>query len=184
MPFFAQITTVIATSRSDEAIYHERFPRSPRRPRNDRGKMKTHFTFENLYRAYIDCRKRKAKSFYHLKFAENLEENLLDLEKQLQNRTYKPERSIAFIVQKPKIREIFAADFRDRVVHHLLFNYLSPIFEKIFIHDSWACRKGKGTHQAMIRLQQFAREIQRERERRLRRALLSQNGYQELLYQY
>ena len=148
----------------------------------------TWFTFENLHRAYFDCRKRKLKKFHHLKFAENLEENLLSLETKLQNRTYKPGRSIAFIVQRPKIREIFAADFADRVVHHLLFNYLSPIFEKVFIYDSWACRKGKGTHKAMFRLQKLASEIERERERererRRRRALLSQNGYQEFLYQH
>jgi hypothetical protein len=127
--------------------------------------MKTYFTFENLYLAYNDCKKRKASTHYHLKFAENLEVNLLSLEKQLQNRTYKPERSIAFIVQKPKIREIFAADFQDRVVHHLLFNYLSPIFEKIFIYDSWACRKEKGTHRAMLRVQEFVNKLARERER-------------------
>lgn len=124
--------------------------------------MNTYFTFENLHQAYLDCRKRKSKSFYCMKFTENLEKNLLDLEKQLQERTYKPGQSIAFIVQKPKIREIFAADFRDRVVHHLIFNYLSPIYEKVFIHDSWACRKDKGTHRAMLRLQEFASKLEGE----------------------
>jgi len=127
--------------------------------------MDTYFTFENLYKAYVDCRKRKSMSFYCLEFEENLEKNLLMLEKQLQNRSYKPSRSIAFIVQKPKIREIFAADFRDRIIHHLLCSYLSPIFEKIFIYDSWACRKDKGTHKAMFRLRKFVSEIERERER-------------------
>lgn len=90
-----------------------------------------------------------------MQFAYNLEENLLSLQKQLQNRTYRPGQSIAFIVQKPKVREIFAADFRDRVVHHLLYNYLAPIYERVFIYDSWACREGKGTHGAMFRLQEF-----------------------------
>ena len=121
--------------------------------------MNTYFTFENLFRAYVDCRKREGFSLYHLKFAENLEANLLSLEKRLQNRTYKPGRSIAFIVQKPKIREIFAADFADRVVHHLLYNYLAPIYERQFIYDSWACRKDKGTHGAMLRLREFARKL-------------------------
>ncbi len=127
--------------------------------------METYFTYANLYRAYLDCRKRKSNSLYCLQFNERLEENLLDLEKQLQACTYRPGRSIAFIVQKPKIREIFAADFRDRVVHHLLYNYLSPIFEKTFIHDSYACRRGKGTHRARLRLQKFMVQIERERER-------------------
>ena len=121
--------------------------------------MNKYFTFENLFRAYVDCRKREGFSLYHLKFAENLEANLLSLEKRLQNRTYKPGRSIAFIVQKPKIREIFAADFADRVVHHLLYNYLAPIYERQFIYDSWACRKDKGTHGAMLRLREFARKL-------------------------
>ena len=127
--------------------------------------MNTHFTFKNLHQAYLDCRKRKSNSFYCQQFDENLEENLFALERELQGRTYKPGRSIAFIVQKPKIREIFAADFRDRVVHHLLFNYLSPIFERFFAHDSWACREGKGTHRAMFRLVEFVHKIERGRER-------------------
>ena len=94
-----------------------------------------------------------------MKFADNLEANLLSLEKRLRNRTYKPGRSIAFIVQKPKIREIFAADFADRVIHHVLYNYLAPIYERQFIYDSWACRKDKGTHGAMFRLLEFARKL-------------------------
>lgn len=125
-------------------------------------KMETYFTYAHLYRAYINCRKRKSNSLYCLQFNERLEENLLDLEKHLQNRTYRPGRSIAFIVQKPKIREIFAADFRDRVVHHLLYNYLLSIFEKTFIHDSYACRKGKGTHRARLHLQKFLVQLERE----------------------
>ena len=80
----------------------------------------------------------------------------------MQNRTYKPGRSIAFVIEKPKIREIFAADFRDRVVHHLLCNYLIPIFEKNFIFDSFACREKKGTHRAMFRLKRFVSELERE----------------------
>lgn len=127
--------------------------------------MTTFFRFQNLHKAYLDCRKRKTNTLNHLKFAYNLEENLLALEKELTNQTYSPGRSVAFVVQKPKIREIFAANFRDRVVHHLLYNYLSPIFEKIFSYDSWACRKGKGTHRAMFRLKKFLFVFERERER-------------------
>ena len=125
----------------------------------------TYFNFQNLHRAYRDCRRRKTRTYYHMQFANNLEENLFSLQRQLKNRTYKPGQSIAFIVQKPKIREIFAADFRDRVVHHLLYNYLAPIFERVFIYDSWACREGKGTHGAMFRLRDF--EVRLARERRV-----------------
>lgn len=56
---------------------------------------------------------------------------------------------------RPKLREIFAADFRDRIVHHLLVGTLEPDWERIFIHDSYACRTGKGVHKAVDRLQSF-----------------------------
>ncbi len=70
---------------------------------------------------------------------------------------YQTGRSICFIVNKPVKREIFAADFRDRVVHHLIYNYISPLFEKAFINDSYSCRKGKGTHYGIKRLDHFIR---------------------------
>jgi hypothetical protein len=63
------------------------------------------------------------------------------------------------VVKQPKFREIFAADFRDRVVHHVLVDVLERIWEPLFIHDSYACRKGKGTHRAVRRLQQFMRRV-------------------------
>lgn len=82
------------------------------------------------------------------------------LEEELRNKTWKPSPSTAFVVTKPKIREIFAAPFRDRVVHHLLYSNLVPVWEPKFIHDSYACRIGKGTHKASIeRLPQFLRSV-------------------------
>ena len=74
---------------------------------------------------------------------------MLDLQKRLKNHTYQPKRSICFIVTYPKVREIFAADFADRIIHHLLVSEIEPYFERAFIHHSFACRKGKGTHQAV-----------------------------------
>lgn len=123
--------------------------------------MNTFFTFQNLHTAYLDCKQGKSKSLNHQNFAYNLEANLFKLKYELQNRTYRPHRSITFVVTKPKTREIFAADFRDRVVHHLLYNYLAPIYEPRFIYDSFACRPLKGTHRAMLRLQKFARQATR-----------------------
>jgi retron-type reverse transcriptase len=76
-----------------------------------------------------------------LKFEQNLEENLIALHEELTNGSYQPGRSVAFLVEKPKRREIFAADFRDRVVHHLLVDHLEADWERRFIHDSYACRK-------------------------------------------
>ena len=70
---------------------------------------------------------------------------------------YNPGKSIAFIVIKPVKREIFAANFRDRIVHHLIINKLNPLFEKEFIHDSFACRVGKGIHYGIRRVDHFIR---------------------------
>ena len=71
--------------------------------------------------------------------------------------TYAIGQSICFIVDKPVKREIFAADFRDRIVHHLIFNYINAIFEKHFIKDSYSCRAGKGTSQGIERVDHFIR---------------------------
>jgi RNA-directed DNA polymerase len=116
------------------------------------------FGFEALYRSYLACRRGKRSSFNALRFEQDLEQNLIELEKELKGKTYKPRRSVCFTVTKPKPREIFAADFRDRIVHHVLVSNLEPVFEKKFIFDSWACRKEKGTHAAVKRLQGFMRQ--------------------------
>jgi hypothetical protein len=65
--------------------------------------------------------------------------------------------SICFINQYPVKREIFAADFRDRVVHHLIYNYIYEIFDNSFIYDSYSCRKEKGTLLGIKRLNHFIR---------------------------
>ena len=75
----------------------------------------------------------------------NLEHNLLVLSNELENRTYKLSPAICFINEKPVKREVVAANFRDRVVHHLLCSWIFPIFERQFIYDSYSCRKNKGT---------------------------------------
>jgi len=110
-----------------------------------------------LFQAYYGARRNKRNTINALKFELNYERNLFELYWQLVDRTYEPSRSICFIVNRPVKREIFAADFRDRVVHHLLHNYLSPIFEKRFLPDSYACRTGKGTHYGIKRLNHFIR---------------------------
>jgi retron-type reverse transcriptase len=117
------------------------------------------FSFENLYRQYLRCRRHKRNTHNALRFEVRLEENLLRLHEELEGRTYHPSRSVCFVVKHPKFREIFAADFRDRVVHHVLVEVLERVWEPIFLHDSYACRKGKGTHRAVKRLQQFMRRV-------------------------
>lgn len=71
---------------------------------------------------------------------------------ELINRTYHPLPSDCFVITDPKHREVFAAHFRDRIVHHLYFNYTHEIFERTFIQDSYSCIKGRGTHYGINRL--------------------------------
>ena len=115
-------------------------------------------SLENLYRRYYHCRKNKRNTVNALRFEVGQEKNLLDLREGLLRRTYRPGRSVCFFATHPKLREIFAADFRDRVVHHVLVDYLERIWEPIFIHDSYACRKGKGVHAGVKQLQTFLRQ--------------------------
>jgi hypothetical protein len=111
----------------------------------------------DLFCAYYEARKNKRNTVNQLCFELKLEENLFALYDDIMNRTYRISPSIVFMVHTPVQREVFAADFRDRVVHHLLVRYLEPLFERILIHDSCSCRKNKGTLYAVNRVQRFIR---------------------------
>jgi len=113
---------------------------------------------EQMFQAYYDCRKNKRNTINAIKFEKYFEKNLFELCEEIITGKYQPGRSIAFIVNYPVKREVFAADFRDRVVHHWLINRLNPYFEKIFINDSYACRVNKGTHFGIKRIDQFIKE--------------------------
>ncbi len=115
-------------------------------------------SFENLHKAYLKARKNgKLKKNDVLKFTYNLEKNLFEIKEELENQTYKTGKYREFYVNDPKKRLIKAAPFKDRIIHHALCNIIEPIFNKIFIYDSYACRKGKGTHAGVDRLQKFIR---------------------------
>ena len=117
------------------------------------------FTFEELVQAYFDCRKSKRNTSTALDFEQNLERNLSRLNDDLVAGTYKPGRSICFVVTRPKAREVWAADFRDRIVHHLLYNRISPRFYASFVVDSCACIPGRGTLYAAQRIESKVRSI-------------------------
>jgi hypothetical protein len=111
------------------------------------------FSFPELVQAYFDCRRSKRNSASALAFEQHLERNLGTLADELRDGSYRPGRSICFVVTRPKPREVWAADFRDRVVHHLLYNRISPRFYARFIADSCACIPGRGTLYAAQRLE-------------------------------
>lgn len=148
----------------------------------------TVFSLENIYRQYLKCRKNKRNTINALRFEYNLEENIVNLQEELEARTYSPSRSVCFALRQPKLREIFAADFRDRVVHHVLVDYLERFWEPVFIYDSYACRSGKGTQKAVTRLQSFMRKVSRNGSRKAYFMQLDIKGFflyinKEILYQ-
>jgi retron-type reverse transcriptase len=112
---------------------------------------------EDIFAAYYECRKNKRNRSGALQFEIDLESNLVGLWEEINSGTWEPRPSTVFIVEKPVIREIFAASFRDRIVHHLVIGRLNDLFEKIFIYDSYSCRKGKGTHLGVSRASRFIR---------------------------
>ncbi len=114
-------------------------------------------TFENIFTAYRKAAKGKRGLPNVARFEFDLEANLLRLQAELQAHTYRPGAYYSFHIRDPKRRLISAAPFRDRVVHHALCNVIEPVFEQTFIGDSYANRKGKGTHAALDRAQSFAR---------------------------
>jgi retron-type reverse transcriptase len=119
----------------------------------------SNYSFELLLRAYIDCRKNKRNTASALAFEQDLERNLWQLHEELTEGSYAPGRSICFVITRPKPREVWAADFRDRIVHHLLHNRLAPYFHARFIADSCACIPGRGTLYAAERLEAKVRSI-------------------------
>lgn len=117
------------------------------------------FTFAELVNAYFDCRRTKRNSASALAFEERLETNLRCLFDELQEGSYQPGRSICFIITRPKPREVWAAEFRDRIVHHLMHNRIAPRFYRRFIADSCACIPGRGTLYAAERLEAKVRSV-------------------------
>lgn len=99
--------------------------------------------------------KRNAVSMAELLF--HLETVVLEIQRELRDRTYRPRPYRTFTVSDPKPRAISAADPRDRVVHHALCAVLEPVFERVAVFDSYACRVGKGSHAAVARAAYFAR---------------------------
>lgn len=110
-----------------------------------------------LHLSYLQARKNKRNTHNQLRFEMYQEEGLMQLTKDIYQRKYTPKPCIAFIINKPVMREIFAADFTDRIVHHLLYRCIYPIFDRRLINDTYSCRLGKGTLYGINRVKHFIR---------------------------
>ena len=142
-----------------------------------------HFTLtrdvllRDLHSAYTEAARHKKKTHAVTTFAANLEDNLNRLADALISRTYTPGPASCFIIRDPKQREVFAADFADRVVHHLYYAYTHILFERTFIADSYSCICGRGTHYGISRLAAHIRSESRNYQERAFALKLDIRGY-------
>jgi RNA-directed DNA polymerase len=113
-------------------------------------------SWENLLLAYQKARRGKRRRPSVSQFEFERERELLALQQELTSGIYRPGGYRLFTIYERKPRQIAAAPFRDRVVHHAVMNIVEPPLDRRFIHDSYACRKGKGVHAAVDRYQRHA----------------------------
>ncbi|MDH3503544.1 MAG: Retron-type reverse transcriptase [Nitrospirota bacterium] len=113
-------------------------------------------SFENLLAAYRKARLGKGRRPGVAEFSLHLESELLRLQRELLDGTYRPGEYRLFTIYDRKPRVIAAAPFRDRVVHHAVMKVIEPSLDRTFIADSYACRRGKGVHAAVDRYQTWA----------------------------
>ena len=118
--------------------------------------------FEYLVEADRSARKGKRYRAEVLAFTANLEHNLFQIQEQMiaVDCPLGPYRKLW--VSVPKKRLVMALPYPDRIVQWSLYQYLNPIYDRLFIEDSYACRKGKGSHKAAARLQYWMRQVDRK----------------------
>lgn len=117
----------------------------------------TFCSFQNLLSAWRKTRQGSGRTVEAALFFQDLEKELFALQSALERGDWQPQPLRFFDIFDPKHRTIAVSHFRDRVLHHALVNVLEPVFEKTFIADSFATRKGKGVHAAVFRAQHFSR---------------------------
>lgn len=117
--------------------------------------------FETILEAYLDCRKRKRSTVGATEFELGYVHNLVELMNEVNSRQYKIGKSICFVVRYPRYREVFAGEFRDRIIHHYIALRVEPLFEQIFCDRTYNCRKGKGQ---LAGVTQLAEDIRDESE--------------------
>src|SRR3989338_1536145 len=115
-------------------------------------------SLQNLFAAWDEFKKGKRKKKDVSEFEYNLEDNIFKLHKELISGSYEHSGYTGFYITDPKQRHIHKACVRDRIVHHAVFAILNPIFERTFIYDSYSCRKNKGTHKGVSRLETMLRK--------------------------
>lgn len=114
-------------------------------------------SFDNLLLAYRKARKGKRSREEVARFGLQMDKELIRIQARLCHQTWLPSPYRIFTIYERKPRQISAAPFRDRVVHHALMNVVEPLLDKRFIFDTYACRQGHGVHLAVKRYQQWSK---------------------------
>jgi len=153
-PAISEINTKVLCSRNSDPQH--------RHPKRYGALFECTFTLENLYRSYLDARRKKRKKAGTYAFEKNLWPNLHALHHEINTGIYQPQPYRKFEVFEPKKRTIYAPHFRDLVVQHAIYRTIYDIFDRTFIDHSYACRKGGGTHRASIYTQQEMRRYDGE----------------------
>ncbi len=115
-------------------------------------------TTADMLDAYFDCRRSKRRTASAITYEMDYESKLIALRDRINARTYQPGKSICFVVTRPRYREVFAASFEDRIIHHYIALRLEPLFEQVFSPRTFNCRKGKGQLYGMKILQSDIKE--------------------------
>lgn len=133
--------------------------------------------YQQLYQAYFAARRNKRTKPEQVRFELHYETEIHELYQEIMDRSYAPLPSKAFVTRKPVDREIFAPRFRDRVVHHLIYQYIYEHLDRQFIYDSYSCRVGRGTLFGIKRAQSFLRKATANYSRDAYVLKLDVNGY-------
>ena len=140
-------------------------------------KTRRDWLINKLMQAYVEARKNKLGTDDEQKFEMKLEENIVKLADDILEGRYHPSPGVAFVVHDPKEREIFAAPFRDRVVHHFLYILSGEFCDRRFIFDSYSCRRGKGTSKGVERMAHITASVSENYKKRTFVVQMDIKGY-------
>lgn len=114
---------------------------------------------ENIRQAFFDARRGKSKKRSIQRCEKRLDEVCAEIREMLVTKTYKTSPYKTMIIHEPKTRQIFNLPFcPDRIIHHALMRVIEPIWEGLFISDSYACIKGRGLHGGSRKTMEYVRK--------------------------
>ncbi|MFA7285986.1 MAG: reverse transcriptase/maturase family protein [Candidatus Paceibacterota bacterium] len=120
-------------------------------------------SIENLLNAWQNFKRNKKNKKDVQVFERDLMKNILELYRDLKDRNYTHSSYTHFKINDPKPRDIHKAEARDRVVHHLLYEFLYPFFNNTFISDSYSCRLGRGTHKGLHKFRSYILKVSKNK---------------------